>query len=163
MVHYYQKRMPVMYTRRLRSELLLIAGGVATTLMAAFQYENWTAIAAAVMGALTAWTTFIAADKKLTRYTNTVEKVSFIVLWFMQLPEIEKLMVSRIRTLVDECEECFEREYDTWCSTSMARLQVNMEGKQALENAKDDAENDSTAKKNMTGKNIQEDQPKSKA
>merc|ERR1712196_252087 len=149
--------MPVMYARRLRSELFLIAGGVATTLMAAFDYENWTAIVAALMGALTAWTTFIAADKKLTRYTNTVEKVSFIVLWWRQLPEIEQLMISRIRTLVDGCEECFEREYDTWCSTSMARLQTNMDGKK---DSKDDAEDDNTSKQNTTSKKVQEAQPK---
>jgi len=129
MIQFYQKRMPRYYGRRIWSESLLIAGAVATTLMAAFRLQNWTAIVATFMGLVTAWSSFVSADKKLTRYTNTVEKISVYVLWWRQLSEVEKLMVERIKTLVEGCEDCFEREYDTWCSTSITRLQVDLVSK----------------------------------
>ena len=32
--------------------------------------------------------------------------------------------VSNIKKLVNECEDCFEREYDTWCSARMAKMEA---------------------------------------
>jgi hypothetical protein len=132
MMRFYEARMPIYYGRRILWETLMVAGGVTTTLMAAFNGQQWAAIIAACMGFITAWSTFLGAEKKLARYTNTFEQVSQIILKWKQLPEIEQLMWSQIEWLVDRCEEAFEREYDTWCSTGIAKLQAELKNAGAL-------------------------------
>lgn len=49
-------------------------------------------------------------------------------------------MVRNIRILVDGCEDCFEREYDTWCSTGLSRLQVDLDNKKSADIGTDETE-----------------------
>lgn len=117
-----QARIPKYYVYRQICEGTLIICSIVTAAAAAKQLEQWTGLIAALMALVTAWAAFAAYDKKLNRYTNTIEKVSDLLTWWKSLPDIDHLMSANVSKLVDGCEDAFEREWDQWCSTGIARL-----------------------------------------
>jgi len=125
---FYQRRMPRYNKRRIIFEAMLVSAAIASTFMAAFGFTNWTAIVASFAGVMTAWASFMSSDKKLTRYTSTVQKVDRFLNHWNQLPQIEKLMVSNIHNLVDGCEDAFKWEYNTWSSVGMAKQALLQKG-----------------------------------
>jgi len=82
--------------------------------------EEWTAIMAALVAAMTAWAAFTSTARKLTRYSSTVDRILTIMLWWEQLAPVDKASVLKIDELVMACEDTFESEREAWLSTSMA-------------------------------------------
>ena len=119
MVRFYQGRLPAYYRSRTVFEVLLLVGSLAGTVMAFFKVDEWVAIAAAVSALVTAWAAFTGTKQKLNRYSNTIEKVQSIMLWWRALTPTDKALPAKIRHLVMSCEEAFEREREGWASTSM--------------------------------------------
>eukprot|EP01048_Picozoa_sp_COSAG05_P019668 COSAG05_NODE_3143_length_2289_cov_2.110502_2_plen_118_part_00 len=78
--------------------------------MVFLEVEEWTGIVSAVAAAVTAWNAFHDTTRKLTRYSNTVEKVKRITLWWEGLTPVAKANVSNLSKLVMSCEDSFERE-----------------------------------------------------
>ena len=99
---------------------MLLAGSVTGTLMAFTGMASWTAIVTAFTSAVTAWTAFHGTDRKLSRYSNTVERINSVILWWAHLTDVDKASVTNIERLVVTCEDLFERERESWLSTSMS-------------------------------------------
>ena len=74
--------------------------------------DEWTAT--------TAWSAFHQTNRKMTRYSNAVEKCSSIKLWWDQLAPVEKANVAKMDDFVCTCENIFEREREAWLATSRA-------------------------------------------
>jgi hypothetical protein len=121
-VMFYQNRLPHYYKKLQFMETLMIAGQVTGMLMSAFQLAHWTTIVTAAVATVTAWRSYAQIEKKLMRYSNTVEKINTIIPWWEQLDPIEKSSAANIQHLVETCEQVFKSEWDSWTSTSM-RLQ----------------------------------------
>eukprot|EP00937_MAST-01D_sp_MAST-1D-sp2_P005275 g5275.t1 len=119
-VQFYQRRLPRYARFRAYSTTALLAGSVGGTLMAFFGLASWTAVVTAVTSAVTAWSAFHGTDRKLSRYSNTVDRINSLILWWAHLTDVDKASMSSIERLVITCEDLFERERESWLSTSMS-------------------------------------------
>ena len=119
-MRFYQSRLPTYYRTRTISEVLLMIGTLSGTLMAFLDVSEWAAVVTAVATLVTAWVAFHGTSRKLTRYSNTVSKGLSILLWWKHMTPIEKSSVTNVNQLVMICEDLFERERESWQSTSMA-------------------------------------------
>ena len=61
---------------------------------------------------------FNDTNRKLTRYSNTVEKTKSLLLWWEGQTEVDQANVSSIETLVTEAEEIFHQEHAAWLCMS---------------------------------------------
>jgi hypothetical protein len=107
------------YRSRTAFEIILVLGSLSGTLMAFLHIDEWVAVVTAVTAMITAWSAFTGTDRKLSRYSNTIEKIQSIMLWWRGLSPTDKALPAKIRQLVTSCEETFERERESWASTSM--------------------------------------------
>ena len=57
-------------------------------------------------------------NRKLTRYSNTVERTKSLLLWWEGQTEVDQANVSSIETLVTEAEEIFHQEHAAWLCMS---------------------------------------------
>ena len=119
LVQYYQSKLPLYYRRRTTSEVLLLLISLAGTLFTFLKIDQWTGVASAVGAAITAWSAFSDTRSKLTRYSNTVEKIKSVMLWWDSLTTVAQANAGNISELVTRCEDLFEREREAWSSTSM--------------------------------------------
>ena len=71
---------------------------------------QWAALVSAATAALSALGAFHATDQKLGRYSNTVEKVQTVLMWWARLSDVDKANPTHIQELVHDCEELFARE-----------------------------------------------------
>ena len=119
MVRFYQARLPSYYRWRSAYEVIAVLGSLGATLLAFLHVDEWVAVLTAVTAMITAWHAFSGTDRKLSRYSNTIDKVQSIMLWWRSLSSTDKALPARIHQLVLACEETFERERESWASTSM--------------------------------------------
>jgi len=138
---FYQNRLPLYYKKLMLLETLMLAGQVTGMLLSAFGLEVWTTVVTAGVVMVTSWRSFSQTDKKLTRYSNTVEKANVIIPWWEQLDAIEKSSAATIGQLVDTCEEIFRSEWDTWTNTSMRLQKMNKKTQEDADAAEDDKNN----------------------
>eukprot|EP01052_Picozoa_sp_SAG31_P037264 SAG31_NODE_4787_length_2956_cov_1.556178_2_plen_348_part_00 len=95
MVRFYQSRLPRYYRARIITECILILGSLSGALMAFVQVEQWAAIAAAMVASVSAWNAFHATNRKMSRYSNAVEKCASIQLWWDQKAPVDKANVMK--------------------------------------------------------------------
>ena len=86
------------------------------------QVSSWVAVVTACTSMCTACSAFSGTDKKLQRYSSTIVSVQSTLLWWRSLSSTDKALPTKIRQLVAKCEEAFERERDSWASTSTSAL-----------------------------------------
>ena len=60
-----------------------------------WRQQEWAAIAAATVASVSAWNAFHATNRKMARYSNTVEKCASIKLCWEQLAPVDKANVAR--------------------------------------------------------------------
>jgi len=132
-IDFYTRRMSPYYWLYLLWEILLLLGSVATMLMSAFDLASWSAAVTAATNVIMAWRSFHSTDNKLTRYSNTIEKVRTVESWWRQLNKVQKCSATSIQNLVELCEEAFRAELDGWSSTSskLSRMAAEMRKKVA--------------------------------
>jgi hypothetical protein len=116
---FYQGKLPKYYRSRAVSETLLLFSMLASTVLAFIALSEWAALATSFSAATAAWKAFAETDKKLGRYSNTVEKLASTVLWWRQLSDVEQASLGKVNILISTCEGIFEREHDAWLSTSV--------------------------------------------
>ena len=143
MVRFYQSRVPSYYRSRTVFEVILVLGSLSGTLMAFLELSQWVSVVTAVMALITAWSAFSGTDNKLSRYSNTIEKVQSIMLWWRSLSPTDKALPAKIHQLVATCEETFERERESWASTSIVTQLLT----QAASDGTDEDEGDHPKKK----------------
>lgn len=136
-VKFYQSRLPRYYRQLQLVEAAMVIGQVVSVLMAAFHLASWTSIAATGVATLTALRAFNQTEKKLQRYSNTVEKVNIVLPWWEQLNPIEKSNSNYIEKLVDTCEEIFRSECESWSRTSRRLSKMAKKAKQDGDNSED--------------------------
>jgi hypothetical protein len=126
---FYQGKLPKYYRSRVVSEMLLLLSMFSGTILAFMKLSEWAALATSFSAAMAAWKAFTETDKKLGRYSNTVEELASTVLWWRQLSEVEQASLGKVNILISTCEGIFEREHDAWLSTSVvSRLDQAAEG-----------------------------------
>jgi hypothetical protein len=146
LTYFYQKRIPSYHVRYQLWEFIIVGGSLVGTLLSAFNYAAYTSMITACTGIVVAWRSYNATEAKLQRYNNTVEKINTVLPWWRQLTQIEKSTPGNIQRLVDECEEIFRGEWDTWCTTSM-KLQKMAKKTQDKNSTTLDVEDKKAAKK----------------
>ena len=148
MVRFYQSRLPSYYRWRTTYEVILVLGSLSGTLMAFLHVDEWVAVVAALTAMVTAWSAFSGTDSKLSRYSGTIEKVQTIMLWWRSLSQTDKALPANIHQLVTSCEEVFERERESWGSTSMATSLLTQAASNATADEEaEDSENNNKKKK----------------
>jgi hypothetical protein len=120
MVAFYQKRIPRYYNAKTVVEYMLLFGAFASTILAFLEMAAWASVGTAITGALTAWREFSEYEKKLIRYSNTVERMRGITVWWSQLSDVEQASSVNLNKLIFTCEDLIEREREAWKSTSGA-------------------------------------------
>lgn len=125
LVRFYQRRLPRYYWVRTIIEVIIILGALSGTLLVFLNADEWVAIITTCTVSLTAWINFQNTSRKLTRYSNLVESIAAVVLWWKSLTHVDKANVENVNEFVTACEDIFGREREAWMSTSMkiARLQ----------------------------------------
>jgi hypothetical protein len=119
-VDFYQGRLPRYYVSRTVSQCFMLLGTVSSMLLANFGIAEWAAIPTAVTTAITAWQEFQGTDKKMSRYSGSIEKLTQITIWWEQLSDVERANTSNLNRLMLSCEDVLKREREAWLSTSMA-------------------------------------------
>jgi len=119
LIYFYQQRIPLYHRRYQLWEFIVVGGSMAGTLLSAFDLAPYTSMITAVTGVIVAWRSYNATEAKLQRYNSTVEKINTVLPWWRYLTQIEKSTADNIQQLVDDCEQIFSGEWDTWCTTSM--------------------------------------------
>jgi hypothetical protein len=114
-VDFYKGRLPRYYFSRTISQYLLLLGTFASMILAFLDIAAWAAAPTAV-----AWSEFSGTDKKLNRYSGTIEALTHITVWWKQLSSVEQANVANLHKMILSCEEVLEREREAWLSTSMA-------------------------------------------
>ena len=117
---FYQRELPKYYRSRAISEALLLASIFTGTVLSFFKLSEWAALATSFSAATAAWKAFSETDKKLGRYSSTVEKLAAAVLWWRQLSDVEQASLGKVNGLISTCEGILEREREAWLSTSVA-------------------------------------------
>jgi hypothetical protein len=107
-VDFYKGRLPRYYFSQTISQYLLLLGTFASMILAF------------LATAVTAWSEFSGTDKKLNRYSGTIEALTHITVWWKQLSSVEQANVANLHKMILSCEEVLEREREAWLSTSMA-------------------------------------------
>merc|ERR1712228_141855 len=113
---FYQRRIPKYNRLSFVIEFFLVAGTIVAATISAFDLAHWTALVAAIIALFMSWRSFFQADKKLSRYANTLEKINVINSWWESLDSIEKSNADNIQQLVDTSEEILHSEWEAWCS-----------------------------------------------
>ena len=55
-----------------------------------------------------------------TRYSGTIERLTYITDWWKQLSDVEQASIANLHKMILSCEGELEREREAWLSTSMA-------------------------------------------
>ena len=84
--------------------------------------DEWTAVVTALASGVTSYLAYHGTTRKITRYSNTVDKISAKLIWWKSLSDVDRSNVSRIHELIAGCEDLFEREREAWLSTSAKKL-----------------------------------------
>ena len=74
-IRFYQSRLPVYYHSNFSFQVILLLASIGATLMAALGIAKWIPTMNAATTALMAWAAFRGVDQKVSRYSNTIEKV----------------------------------------------------------------------------------------
>jgi hypothetical protein len=119
-VRVFQQRLLRYYRMRTLYECVLVLGGVTGVLLAFLDLASWAAVVTAVTAAVTAWMEFHGTEKKLHRYSATLEQVEQLKLWWDSCTAVDKASTTSITKLVLSCEQLFQNERQAWLSTSMA-------------------------------------------
>jgi len=115
-MEFYQNRIPTYNRRKNIFQVFLLGSSALSTLLAAVNQTKWTAIVAALSGALCAWQEFSALSKKLVRYSGIAESLGQLLLWWQALPDAEQNDVKNIENLVKSTEGMVSAENSAWLS-----------------------------------------------
>eukprot|EP01052_Picozoa_sp_SAG31_P062157 SAG31_NODE_21166_length_556_cov_1.006565_1_plen_127_part_10 len=100
MIRFYQARLPRYYILSSVCQVLLLLGALSGTFMTFLGVDNWAALVTAITAAITAWSGFHGTERKLSRYTNTVDQVRSVLLRWRHLSYIEKASPANVQFLV---------------------------------------------------------------
>jgi hypothetical protein len=131
MLDMYQRRVP-QYSRRRKFNtvlsFLLTAGG---TVLAVLELASWAAISTAAVGVVMSFSEFNSIERKLVRYSDTIQRLQHIILWWRAKSAVERSNLSHTSQLVDECEKTFQCERTGWVATSITSKTLNKAAKDA--------------------------------
>lgn len=119
LLKFYQVRLPLYYRVRTTIEVLLVLGGICTTLLGFLNLQGWTPVVASLVGTMMAWLEFNGTSKKLSRYSDVVHQVNSLILWWKRLTDVDRASLANIEQLIMSGEEMFATERQAWLSTSM--------------------------------------------
>jgi hypothetical protein len=132
----YQKRLPT-YARQLQfSQAISVFGGIAVMLLVYFDVSAWSAVSTGAVAALSAYTEFSDTEKKLRRYSDTVQQAHRVLLWWHALSSIQQ--TASFNLLVERCETCFASERSAWVSSMASQKQLVKQLDKDLSVASDD-------------------------
>jgi len=98
---FYQRRIPKYAFRRRNYQYALVIASLCSTLLAALERPNWTAIVASVSGSIAAWQEFVGLAQKLDRYSGASSSLGNILMWWQALPEVDQSNMKK-QTLEQE-------------------------------------------------------------
>jgi hypothetical protein len=124
MTRFYQRRLPKYYKYHSACEMILLTGTLAGTLMAFLNLAQWVSLLNAFTASLMAWSAFHGTDRKLSRYSNTIENTQSVLAWWDQLGDVDRAAPVNIQRLIHDCEDLFEREREGWLATSLSQKQT---------------------------------------
>ena len=115
---FYERRIPV-YTRRgMLLKLLVLLLGVASAVLARYEKLTWVTVATAAATAITSWTEFSDAARKVERYSSTIVALKKLLSWWSSLGEVQKASKESIAKLVERAESIISEEQVSWTSTT---------------------------------------------
>jgi hypothetical protein len=121
LIRFYQNRLPAYYRSRALSTAVLMLSTIVSSLLILLKQAPWTAVLAALSTVVTAWSAFHSTDKKLARYSATINAIDELVLWWNEMTDVEKASIPNINAIVGTCEEIFKQERQAWLSTSLSQ------------------------------------------
>jgi hypothetical protein len=119
-VKFYQARLPHYWTIHSGCQVLAVVGSIVATLLGFLGLAGYTAIVAAVSSATTAFAAFHSTEKKLSRYSTTIDTIHKIRIWWDSLTDVQRVDQRLVDKLVQSCEDAFQNERQAWLSTNMA-------------------------------------------
>ena len=122
---FYRRRLPVYGTKHSVSQAVLIGGSLAQSVLAFFDMTLWAGLVSAVGAAVTAWMAFTSTAEKMERYSNTMNALDNLEMWWDALPQVEQQSVSNIDYLIGTCEQIIQMERLSWYATTIDVKQAN--------------------------------------
>jgi hypothetical protein len=119
-LNFYRGRLPRYSRSRTLTKVSSIIGSICGSILAVFNLADFSVLLVMVLSAIVAWSEFAGTEKKLNRYSTVVSGLSQIELWWMSLPEVERLSAHSIDMLVQSVEGQIRNERQGWRATSQS-------------------------------------------
>ena len=117
---FYRGRLPRYSRSRTLTKVSSIIGSICGSILAVFNLADFSVLLVMVLSSIVAWSEFAGTEKKLNRYSTVVSGLSQIELWWMSLPEVERLSAHSIDMLVQSVEGQIRNERQGWRATSQS-------------------------------------------
>ena len=117
-LQFYQARLPTYQRMAGVWESLLMAASICGVVLSFFKEARWSPIPTSVTICITAYAEFHDTERKLVRYSEAVLRIDSVKMWWDSLPNVEKVSLACVTTLVSTCEDAFADEHEAWGSSS---------------------------------------------
>jgi len=125
---FYQSRIPRRVRWRFTLQVLVFLCSATSAALAYFEFPSYVAIISALAAAVTSWTEFTDAGRKIERYSAAVRSIKNVHSWWLSISEVEKASSESIARLLLTGEGIITNEHRAWQSTASAKAKEKNEG-----------------------------------
>jgi len=138
-IAFYKKRVPV-YTRRdVSLKVILLLFGIASSVLARYEYLTWVAVAAAGASMVKSWASEFQAEAKVERYSSSIVELEKLLSWWDSLSDVQKASRVQIDELVLLAETVISQEQLSWASAAASQSSEDKgDGEEGKEKEKKD-------------------------
>ena len=117
-IDFCQGRLPVRYCYNMLAQLMLLVTSATSVVLATLGLSPYVSIAAGLASFVTAYVEFSEWSRKVRRYSGVVRRLSNLLVWWNELSDTEKALVSNVTRLVGETEATLMFAIDAWADTT---------------------------------------------
>jgi len=132
-IKFYKSRIPRYYRNKVLTKVLMLLGSAAGVIFAYLDALKWAAVVSVVTTTMTAWIEFDGVDGKIRRYSDVVDSLQKLLVWWKTRPPIEKSASENIDKLIGTCEDLIQNEQSAWSTTSQVLKRLSREVETATE------------------------------
>lgn len=118
---FYRGRLPTYVYWRWVNQLFIISGNIASLVLVTIGMPSLVIVATVTVTAVGAYMEFTGVQSKIQRYSQSIENLSSMQLWWHSLHPMEKASLKNIDDLVVNTEIILQAEWGGWLSTAAGK------------------------------------------
>lgn len=111
---FYKSRVPFYGRVSNICQAVIVLSSIFQSCLAFFAISSWAALISAFAAAVTAWISYSSVRDKLERYSNTINALEDIKIWWEALPQAEQQTVQNVDNLIGTVEDILRTERSAW-------------------------------------------------